>query len=189
MSSAELGPLGLVKRLRAPGMFGIFSLRPIRAGTVLFTEEEWVEDEARGWEILTTDDVEVLTPREREIYLRYAYDIAFGAMVGTFDWARARHISNFMNHSCAPNMVYARQDDIIAARDIAAGEELTIDYGSFIVNVDQGFLCGCQDPCCRHRIRRHDWIALIPRLGLGFPRFMHDAVRARTPSMAGRERP
>ena len=100
-------------------------------------------------------------------------------MVGTFDWQRARHISNFMNHSCDPNMVYGLDDDIVASRDIEAGEELTIDYGNFIVNVDQDFECGCGHRSCRHRILRDDWIDLVPRLGFSFPRFMHDEIASR----------
>ena len=175
-ASAGLGK-ALVKRLRSPDHFGIFCLRSIPAGTLLFTAADWVEDETRGWETLTVDEVEALSLADRERYLRYAYDIEFGAMVGTFDWTRARHISNFMNHSCAPNMVYGESDSILAARDITPGEELTIDYGNFIVNVDQSFRCTCNDPSCRKRILRHDWIALVPRLGMGFPTFMHDAVR------------
>jgi len=33
----------------------------------------------------------------------------------------------FINHSSEPNIVYLG-NDIVAARDLAAGEELTIDY-------------------------------------------------------------
>jgi hypothetical protein len=167
------------KRLRSPSHFGIFSNRPIQAGTVLFTHDDWIEDEAHGWDTLRVEDVEGLAPRERELYLRYAYDTAFGSMVGTFDWTRARHISNFMNHSCAPNMIYGHDDDIIAAHDIAPGEELTIDYGNFIVNVDQDFTCRCQDASCRHHIHHDDWLELVPRLGFHFPKFMHDAIASR----------
>jgi hypothetical protein len=167
------------KRLRDNQHHGIFATRPIEAGTVLFTHDDWVEDEARGWDTLDIEEVAALPEPQRQRYLRYAYDISFGQMIGTFDWERAQHISNFMNHSCEPNMIYGTDDDIIAVQDIEAGEELTIDYANFIVNVDQDFSCGCGAPRCRHNIRRDDWMALVPTHGLHFPRFMHDAVRQR----------
>ncbi len=164
------------KRLCSPGQFGIFCTTPIRAGTVLFTHDDWVADESRGWETLHVDDLDGLTKEERRLYLRYAYDVSFGEMIGTFDWSRAQHVSNFMNHSCAPNMTYGDDDDIIAVRDIAFDEELTIDYANFTVNVDQLFSCRCETPACRHRILKNDWIQLAQRAGFNFPRFMHSAV-------------
>ena len=164
------------KRLCSPGHFGIFCTTPIEAGTVLFTHDDWVADESRGWETLHVDDLGGLSKEERRLFLRYAYDISFGEMTGTFDWNRAQHVSNFMNHSCAPNMTYGGNDDIIAVRHIAVGEELTIDYANFTVNVDQLFSCKCETADCRHRILKDDWIQLTRRPGFDFPRFMQSAV-------------
>jgi SET domain-containing protein len=47
---------------------------------------------------------------------------------GNFEWNTAR----FINHSCAPNCEAELDEDrvwILALRDIAAGEELTYNYG------------------------------------------------------------
>lgn len=35
----------------------------------------------------------------------------------------------YMNHSCDPNLRVTEDDFLVAVRDIAPGEELTIDYG------------------------------------------------------------
>lgn len=170
------------KRLCGPDHHGIFATRLIPAGTTLFRHEDWVEDEALGWETLSTQEVLELSPEDRCRYLRYAYDISFGQMVGTCDWSRARHISNFMNHSCSPNMIYGLHDDIIASREIKPGEELTIDYANFIVNIDQDFTCSCKTHRCRHQILRDDWMGLVPTLGFHFPIFMHEEIARRLES-------
>lgn len=155
---------------------GIFTAEPIKEGTVLFSWEDWVEDAVYGWTILTKDEVDSLVPREKSLYLRYSYDIDFGKVTGTFDHSRAKHISNFMNHSCNPNMIYDEHDNIIARRDIIKREELTIDYGNFIVNFDQDFTCSCKSRKCRHHILQDDWKTLCNDLGLNFPRFMRNEL-------------
>jgi SET domain-containing protein len=73
------------------------------------------------------------------------------------EWAidgyREGNIARFINHSCEPNCDYrieGRRVLIHAARDIAAGEELSIDY-SF--GADGEIVpCICGTPGCRGRI-------------------------------------
>lgn len=168
------------KRFRSNKHVGIFATRPIASGTRLFSHADWVEDEIRGWDRLTVEELEGLNPAQRHQYLRYAYDLDFGLMIGTFDWGRAQHLSNFMNHSCNPSMVYGFEDDIVAARDISVGEELTVDYGSFIVNVDQDFRCGCGSPNCRGQVRKDDWHWLADTPGVGFPTFVRAVLPQRS---------
>ncbi|QPQ88869.1 SET domain-containing protein (plasmid) [Burkholderia gladioli] len=68
--------------------------------------------------------------------------------------------SCLFNHSCSPNVVDYGVDFGIAAHDIQMGEELTIDYSTFVHNVFQ-MKCHCGAACCRHVIsgteegRRH----------------------------------
>ncbi|PKL37323.1 MAG: SET domain-containing protein-lysine N-methyltransferase [Spirochaetae bacterium HGW-Spirochaetae-1] len=167
----------LVKKRLSHTEVGIYTEEDIPEGTLLFSHDDWIEDEKEGWRIMTVEDLDNLTAEEREIFLRYSYDIDFGMIIGTSDWKHARHISNFMNHSCDPNMVYDYNDNIIARRDIAGGEELTIDYGTFIANVDQDFLCSCGSSQCRRRITKDDWKFLAFNYGYKFPTFMHDEIR------------
>jgi hypothetical protein len=160
----------------ANGQYGIATTTPIEKGTLLFSYQDWIEDEQRGWQLLTVDELWRLEPRRRTRFLRYAYDVDFGLIIGTTRWSQARHVSNFMNHSCDPNMVYGDGDTILARREIEAGEELRIDYGNFIVNVDQGWSCRCGASTCRRRIRKDDWRALALLEGFGFPSFMQESV-------------
>lgn len=62
------------------------------------------------------------------------------------------------NHSCSPN-AYIEDNTIRALRDIDIGEEITIDYGSFIVhdyNIVENCRCGSAD--CRKTITGQDWL-------------------------------
>lgn len=165
------------KRVSAHGDFALYATQNIKKGTRLFSYAEWIEDEQFGWSTLSVEELMALPEEDQNLYLRYAYDVDFNRMIGTFDWTNARNDSNFMNHSCDPNMQYDAEDNIIARRDIRAGEELTIDYAFFVVNVDQNFECRCGSPNCRRFIRKDDWKSLAREYGLNFPTFMHSEIK------------
>lgn len=55
----------------------------------------------------------------------------------------------YLNHSCQPNTIVNVSDlTVIAARDIAAGEELTFFYPSTEWEMDRPFICLCGAPQC-----------------------------------------
>jgi hypothetical protein len=57
----------------------------------------------------------------------------------------------FLNHACTPSAVLQLGSDaalLIAARDLPAGSELTIDYASLPETVSVQFACHC--PSCQH---------------------------------------
>jgi uncharacterized protein len=59
----------------------------------------------------------------------------------------------FINHSCAPNTFFRctpTRAEVYALRDIAAGEELTVDYGESHHNGRLRCACGARN--CRGRI-------------------------------------
>jgi hypothetical protein len=64
---------------------------------------------------------------------------------------------HFANHSCDPNLWHAGPYDVIARRDIRAGEEVTIDYGTN--SGAQGFKmhCTCGTAACRTVVTSDDW--------------------------------
>ena len=68
------------------------------------------------------------------------------------------YFDSFQNHSCDPNtyMIYHSENvyDVVAKRDIAQGEELTVDYESFDVLYEDGttFHCKCGSTNCRGTI-------------------------------------
>ena len=69
------------------------------------------------------------------------------------DATRSKRGFRFINHSCAPNTFFrctALRAEIYALRDIAPGEELTVDYGE---TQHEGRLsCRCGAAACRRYI-------------------------------------
>lgn len=69
-----------------------------------------------------------------------------------------------INHSCDSNLWLADEVTIVTRRDIAPGEELTLDYA--LTTVEPGWTldqpCHCGSPRCRHTITGNDW--LLPDL-------------------------
>ena len=62
----------------------------------------------------------------------------------------------FLNHSCEPNVGVQGQIVFVAMRDVAAGEELTIDYGT-IDHDAEPMACRCGAADCRGTITGEDW--------------------------------
>ena len=104
---------------------GVFAEEPIAAGAPVW-------EFTPGWDLEHDPaEVERLPPHVRAFLSHFGYVDPHlgGRVVLCFDHAR------YMNHSDAPNVApdYARgrHGPDFAARDIAAGEELTVDYGLF----------------------------------------------------------
>lgn len=103
---------------------GVFAAMPIGKGTAVWRFEAGLDME------FAPDIVEALPKHVREFFSRYGYiDRNLNRLILCFDDAR------FVNHSDAPNVTtdYARDSHglDVALRDIAAGEELTMDYAGF----------------------------------------------------------
>lgn len=62
----------------------------------------------------------------------------------------------YLNHSCNPNCGIQDTLKFVAMRDIAAGEELTIDY-AIMESSDYSFECKCGNENCRKIITGNDW--------------------------------
>jgi len=64
-----------------------------------------------------------------------------------------------INHSCDSNLWMGDEVTVIARRDIAAGEELTVDYALCTAQPDWRLdsECRCGSPSCRHLITGSDW--------------------------------
>lgn len=65
-------------------------------------------------------------------------------------------LDDFTNHSCEPNCglrVYPSGFDMIALREIAAGEELTYDYSTHLENPEETMVCRCGTGSCRGIVR------------------------------------
>lgn len=67
----------------------------------------------------------------------------------------------FLNHSCSPNLYLDGQIVFRTLREIAPGEELTVDYGTFMV-IEKNIIemCRCGASNCRGVIRGDDYCFL-----------------------------
>ena len=54
---------------------------------------------------------------------------------------------DYINHSCRPNVTTVHQLVVIATRDIAAGEEVTLDYRAWD-SLREGIRCWCPEAEC-----------------------------------------
>ena len=151
-------------RPRPEGGAGLFARRAIAAGTSLV--HRWHDDYCRGmsgWSVYTVAAIDALPEAHRALVHRYGLDEDFGAIWGPDEAAAVTTLDNFINHACAPNLGYDARGDVVTLRDLGPGEELTIDYGGFVVNYDEPFVCACGAAACRRRVTRHDWRALARR--------------------------
>jgi SET domain-containing protein len=65
-------------------------------------------------------------------------------------------VEDFINHSCGPNCGIRGSLQIIATRDIVAGEEITFDY-AMTESSDYSMPCKCGKENCRRIITGNDW--------------------------------
>jgi SET domain-containing protein len=113
--------------------FGLFATEPLpRDETIFVVEGEVVKDEY--------DD-------------RYAIG-ANWLSVGDRTWLDPSKENpwTFVNHSCRPNGGLAGPVTVVAMRDIAAEEELTIDYSTTEADPHWTMACRCGTPDCRRTI-------------------------------------
>ena len=63
-----------------------------------------------------------------------------------------------VNHSCDPNVGMGGDVVLVSMRDIAAGEELTIDYALFLGDPGFAMECQCGAAACRGVVTGTDWM-------------------------------
>ncbi|CAI5995228.1 unnamed protein product [Closterium sp. NIES-64] len=94
------------------------------------------------------------------------------------DPTRGPETPDFINHSCDPNCGLEDSVTVVALRNIAPGEELSIDYGSTNAGVvrtsSDNFSCHCGASICRGVVTCDDWRLpeLRQRLWPFFPPFI-----------------
>lgn len=120
--------------------FGIYATRDMKAGEFIFSGEE------KAQRLVTLRHVEQNWPQdEKENFRRYAYPISKEVFLlwdsDPTEWAP-------QNHSCEPNTAYNGLN-LITIRDIDKGEELTLDYATFLDKNMQPFHCLCGSSNCR----------------------------------------
>jgi broad specificity phosphatase PhoE len=126
---------------------GLFATAALPAGTTVLR---------LGGRLLSSDELDAL--------FAAAAEDPDAPYIDTFSVTRDLHIvlpdgtaAHFANHSCDPNVERAGAFGFVARRDIAAGDELTIDYG--LISGAEGFRmdCTCGSTRCRGVISSDDW--------------------------------
>jgi len=120
--------------------FGIYANRDIKAGEFIFSGEEQAQ------RLVTQRHVEKhWSDEEKEVFRRYAYPISKEVFLM---WDSDPRKWAPQNHSCDPNTTYNGLN-VVAIRPIPKGEELTLDYATFLDKNMQPFHCLCGAPNCR----------------------------------------
>jgi SET domain-containing protein len=93
--------------------------------------------------------------------------------------AEFEDVMMFLNHSCEPNVGIQGQIVFVAMRDVAAGEELTLDYAT-IDHAAEPMVCRCGAPGCRRVITGQDWQnpELQRKYGNYFAWYLLEKIRA-----------
>ncbi len=131
-------------KLRSAGSIGlgVFATRDIPKGTIV-----WVLDSLD--QQLDASRVASIGEPIAPMIQRYAYQNSTGNWILCWDHAR------FINHSCRANAISTGWDFDLAVEDIAAGTQITNDYGC--LNINDPFECLCGAPGCRGVIRGSDF--------------------------------
>jgi SET domain-containing protein len=145
---------------------GMFATAPITQGQVV---NIW-----GGTVLLTEEDIESANVRERYTWSTIGEGLYLAVPQETEDlWDK-------MNHSCDPNVWMQDEVTLVARRDIAVGEELTIDYAMF-----EGtewwvgrWKCRCGSELCRGMYTGRDWRRkdLQERYGTHFSPFINKRI-------------
>ena len=121
---------------------GLFAERPIYKNEIIAI---W------GGSLVPLAEMARLTADERQ----QCVQIDEGLYLWTGD-AEPR-AADFLNHSCDPNAGMGDQFTIVAIRDIAADEEVCIDYAMCDSSSYDEFHCCCGTAACRGRVTGEDW--------------------------------
>lgn len=138
-----------VKKSSIEGV-GVFAKKKIRKGEVVAIF---------GGRILSYKEIDELDRIDKDVRLEdvaesiQIYDSHYLTGIGLPDPLEP---SDFLNHSCEPNLGIKGQVVLVAMRDIQPGEELTFDY-AMIETRDMRFRCRCQSKNCRGLITKDDW--------------------------------
>ncbi len=119
---------------------GLFAKKDIPKGTII-----WKFGNVR---IYTKEQYDQFSDRYKAILRKYCYEGDNKTLVYCID------DSKYFNHSCNPNTMSINTEMDIAIKDIISGEEMTYDYGCWFLKWNEPFICHCQNPNCRHIIKR-----------------------------------
>jgi SET domain-containing protein len=135
-----LNPYIIVKEHSTAGK-GLFSTHFIKKGELV-----WQLDSKE--QQLTYEQLQQLPKAERSLAFQFGNRYII-----------CRDDSQYMNHSCDPNVWWSSDSSLEARRDIQAGDEITYDYVTADIspNWTASWQCNCGSPICRRTISSNDF--------------------------------
>ncbi len=120
--------------------YGIYAARDIAINELIFKGEEMPQ------RMVTRNHVtQNWSIKQKEMFARYAYPVSKEVFLlwdkNPTSWAP-------QNHSCLPNTAY-KGLNVQSTQSINKGEELTLDYASFLDENMEPFICKCGNLSCR----------------------------------------
>ncbi|MEV3981833.1 SET domain-containing protein-lysine N-methyltransferase [Nonomuraea sp. NPDC049758] len=125
------------------------TLSPIH-GTGLFAGERIGEGEVvmrLGGRLIDNDTLASLTPPYSSLTIEEGLHLLLDP----------DHPVRYGNHSCEPNLWHTDATTLVARREIAPGEELTVDYATHSGVGTWSMPCRCAAPGCRGAVTGDDW--------------------------------
>ena len=123
---------------------GLFAIETISAGEVVAV---------KGGHIVDTATLRALPAHLQETDIQIAEGLHLAALTDD----EFETVMLFINHSCDANVGIAGNVVLVAMRDVAAGDELTLDYCLFDAAPTTPMECRCGSASCRRLITADDW--------------------------------
>lgn len=123
---------------------GLFAKHAIARGEIVAV---------KGGHVLTVPQWAALEPALGAAEIQISEDL----FIAPVDQAQRDGSMLYTNHSCDPNLAIQGQIVLVAMREIAAGEELTIDWAT-TDDGDHEMACRCGSPRCRGTVTGKDWM-------------------------------
>jgi D-alanine-D-alanine ligase-like ATP-grasp enzyme len=124
--------------------YGIYANKNILKGEIIF------QNEGKSHRIITKKYVdEHWNADQISVFRKYAWPV--GNNVYAL-WEEDPSAWAPQNHSCDPNTTYDGLN-VISLKKIKRGEELTLDYTSFLNDEMESFICNCGAPNCKKIIQ------------------------------------
>ena len=136
---------------------GVFAVEAIAAGEVV---------EIKGGHVVDRATLEALPEQLQNSEIGIADGLHLVALCD----AEYDDVMLYLNHSCEPNVGVRGNVVFVAMRDVAAGEELTIDYAMIDDHDDETMVCRCGVPGCRGTITGQDF--RLPELQHRYGQFL-----------------
>src|SRR5436190_8335032 len=128
--------------------YGMYAMEDIAAGDLVEAHEE------QPHVLVSQEHVRKNWNAEQQVWFsQYAYPLTDQVFVS---WSPDPEHWKPINHSCDPN-AWLEGLDLVARRNIAAGEEIAIDYATFYNERMDDFVCHCSARDCRKIIRGADY--------------------------------